>query len=89
MEFWVRVLDGQLSAIGFTTNGCGSSRAAGSMTAELALGKTLERALELDEMDVLQALGGLPAPSQHCAVLATETLMAALEDATSGGSRNP
>jgi nitrogen fixation NifU-like protein len=85
MEFWIRVRQGQIVSIGFTTTGCGTSRAAGSMTTELALGKTLEQAEEIDEKDVEQALDGLPAPSRHCALLATETLLAAIDDAVIHG----
>jgi nitrogen fixation NifU-like protein len=81
MEFWIRMQQGRLVAIGFTTTGCGTSRAAGSMTAELAMGQTLETAEELDDLDVLDALGGLPAESRHCALLATNTLLAAIDDA--------
>lgn len=81
MEFWIRMQQGHLVAIGFTTTGCGTSRAAGSMTAELAMGQTLETVQELDDRDVLDALGGLPAESRHCALLATNTLLAAIDDA--------
>ena len=81
MEFWIRVREGRLVAVGFTTTGCGTSRAAGSMTAELAMAQALEVAQELDDVDVLDALGGLPSESRHCAVLATSTLLAAIDDA--------
>jgi NifU-like protein involved in Fe-S cluster formation len=83
MEFWIRVRDERLVAIGFTTDGCGTSRAAGSMATELALGKTIEKAQEVDEFDVNDALDGLPAASRHCALLATDTLLAAIADALS------
>ena len=81
MEFWIRVREGRIVAIGFTTTGCGTSRAAGSMATELALGKTLEEAEEIDEVDVEEALDGLPAASRHCALLATDTLLTAIGDA--------
>ena len=88
MEFWIRVREGRIAAIGFTTTGCGTSRAAGSMTTELALDKTLEQAEEIDEVDVNEALSGLPAASRHCALLATDTLLSAIGDALGRNAMN-
>jgi nitrogen fixation NifU-like protein len=79
IEMWVRVHENQIVDIGFTTTGCGSSRAAGSMATELALGKTLSAAEKIEPTDILRALGGLPARSEHCALLAATTLRAAIE----------
>jgi nitrogen fixation NifU-like protein len=81
MEFWIRVYESRIVAIGFTTTGCGTSRAAGSMATELALGQSLERASCIEQADILQALAGLPAESEHCALLASSTLKAAVGDA--------
>jgi nitrogen fixation NifU-like protein len=89
MEFWLRLRNGHIEAIGFTTTGCGTSRAAGSMTSELARGQSLEKAEEIDEVEVLEALGGLPVRSQHCALLATNTLLAAIEDACDREKTSP
>jgi len=80
MEFWLQIADGRILQANFTTTGCGSSRAAGSMATELAIGKPLAEAARLEQRDVLQALGGLPKESEHCALLAANTLKAALGD---------
>ncbi|NMC20661.1 MAG: P-loop NTPase, partial [Thermogutta sp.] len=56
------------------------SRAAGSMATELATGKLLKEALQIKQKDVLEALGGLPKESEHCALLAADTLQAAIRD---------
>ncbi len=80
MDLWLRIADGRIAAIGFTTTGCGPSRAAGSMAAEMALGKPVREARDLGQADILGALGGLPEESEHCALLAADTLKAALRD---------
>jgi Mrp family chromosome partitioning ATPase len=81
MEFWVQVSEGRIVNIGFTTTGCDSSRAAGSMATELARGKSLQTAARIEQADILGALGGLPEESEHCALLASNTLKAAIRDA--------
>lgn len=80
MEFWVSVLDDTIERIGFTTTGCGTSHAAGSMTTCMAKGRSIKEALDIQQKDVLDALGGLPKESEHCALLASNTLKAACED---------
>jgi Mrp family chromosome partitioning ATPase len=80
MEFWLQIAEGRILQANFTTTGCGTSRAAGSMTTELASGKSLQEAARLEQQDVLQGLGGLPEESEHCALLAASTLKAAIGD---------
>jgi len=80
MEFWLQVVDGRIDCIGFTTTGCGTSRAAGSMATELAIGKPTRDAAGVSQADILTALGGLPKDSEHCALLASNTLRAAIEN---------
>ncbi len=80
MEFWISSVDDKIEHIGFTSTGCGTSHAAGSMTTCMAKGKSVKEALNIQQKDVLEALGGLPKESEHCALLATNTLKAACED---------
>lgn len=80
MEFWIQVEEDKIEAIGFTTTGCGPSRAAGSMASELVIGRPLAEAVDVGQADILEALNGLPAESEHCALLAANTLKAAITD---------
>jgi ATP-binding protein involved in chromosome partitioning len=80
VEFWLQIADCRIVRAGFTTTGCGPSRAAGSMAAELAVGKRPGEAALIEQSDILAALGGLPEESQHCALLASNTLKAAVRD---------
>ena len=50
------------------------------MAAELATGRTLEDAVQIEQSDILAALGDLPPESEHCAPLAANTLHAAIRD---------
>jgi len=82
MEIWLRVRDGIIRQATFWTDGCGTTIAAGSMVTELVKGKTIASALKITQQDVLDALGGLPAESKHCALLAANTVKGAIRDYT-------
>jgi nitrogen fixation NifU-like protein len=80
MQVWLKVKDNTISDIRFITDGCGTSIAAGSMVTELARGKSVSQAQRISRQDVLSALGGLPEESEHCALLAADTLKTAVRD---------
>lgn len=80
MEFWVQITGERIRRVTFITDGCGGSRAAGSMASELAAGRSVNEVLQIEQADILRALGGLPARSEHCALLAASTLKAAVRD---------
>ncbi len=80
MEIWLKVKDGSIVRATFMTDGCGTTVAGGSMVTELAKGKNISQALRISQEDVLSALGGLPEESRHCALLAANTLKAAVKD---------
>ncbi len=85
MEVWLQIRDGRIQQASFTTDGCASSLACGSMITQLATGRTVEAARGIQQEDVLGALGGFPEETQHCALLAADTLRAACEDFINGG----
>jgi nitrogen fixation NifU-like protein len=80
MEIWLKVKDNTISDTGFMTDGCGTSIASGSMVTEIAKNKSISEAQKISQRDVLDALGGLPQESEHCALLAANTLKAAIRD---------
>lgn len=84
IEIWIKVTNDTITEITFRTDGCGASIAAGSMVTELAKGKTVREALKITGLDVLNALGGLPEESEHCAVLAANALSAAIKQYLKG-----
>jgi nitrogen fixation NifU-like protein len=50
------------------------------MVTELAKGKSVPEAQKITQQDILDALGGLPEESLHCALLAANTLKEAIKD---------
>jgi len=80
MEIWLRVKNGTVAEATFLTDGCGTSIASGSMITELAKRTSISMAQKISRQNVLSALGGLPEESQHCAILAANTLKAAIRD---------
>jgi len=80
IEIWLKVNNGTIADATFMTDGCGTSIASGSMVTELAKGRTILEAQRISRQDVLNALGGLPEESEHCALLAANTLKAAIRD---------
>ncbi|MBZ4688138.1 MAG: nitrogen-fixing NifU domain protein [Clostridiales bacterium] len=80
MQIWIKVDDYKIKEITFWTDGCGTTLASGSMVTELAKGKAVNEALQITPLNVLDALGGLPEESVHCAFLAVNTLHEAIKD---------
>ena len=80
MEIWLKIKNGVIVEDTFWTDGCGTSIASGSMITELAKGEKVTEALKISADDVLNALGGLPDESTHCALLAANPLAEAVRD---------
>jgi Flp pilus assembly CpaE family ATPase len=80
MEIWIQSDDGRVKRATFDTDGCGPSIASGSMATELAIGRSLTEVARIRQQDILEALGGLTEESKHCALLAANTLKAAVTD---------
>ena len=80
MAVWLYIENNNITDIGFTTDGCMTSLAAGSMVTELAKGKKVDDAKQISQQDVLDALGGLPKENEHCALLAANTLKEAINN---------
>jgi len=80
MEIYLKVRDGKVENASFWTDGCGPSIASGSMVTELAKEKSIIEARKITRDDILDALGGLPEDSLHCALLAANTLREAIKD---------
>ncbi|MCD6567522.1 MAG: iron-sulfur cluster assembly scaffold protein [Dehalococcoidia bacterium] len=80
MEIYLKAENGSIIDARFITDGCVTSIAAGSMVTELARGKSLVEAGKISQGEVLQALEGLPEESEHCALLAADTLKEAIKN---------
>jgi nitrogen fixation NifU-like protein len=80
MEMRLKVSTDVIAGATFMTDGYGSSIASGSIVTEMAKGKSIGEAQKITQRDMLRALGELPDESRHCALLATDTLKAAIRD---------
>ena len=80
MKIYLKIEKGIIVDVKFNTFGCGSAIASSSMATELIKGQPLEKALELTNKAVAEALDGLPAHKMHCSVLAEEAIRAAIKD---------
>jgi len=80
MEICLKVRDGRITNASFWTDGCGPSIASGSMVTEMAKRRSISEAQKIGQRDVLAALGGLPEGSEHCALLAVDTLKEAIRN---------
>lgn len=79
MELHLRITGEKISKAVFMTDGCGATVACGSRLTGAISGMDLDRARELTAAYLARALGGLPSEDEHCAVLAINTLQAALK----------
>ena len=80
MKITIRVRDNRIEDVKFKTFGCGAAIAISSIATELIKGKTIEKALQVSNQDVVEALAGLPPVKMHCSLLAEEAIKAAIED---------
>jgi nitrogen fixation NifU-like protein len=63
----------------FKTFGCGSAIASSSLATEWLKGKTVEEAMTIDNMDIVEELA-LPPVKIHCSVLAEDAIRSAIND---------
>jgi nitrogen fixation NifU-like protein len=63
----------------FKTFGCGSAIASSSLATEWLKGKSIDEALTIDNMDIVEELA-LPPVKIHCSVLAEDAIKSAIND---------
>ncbi len=78
IRVYLKVEDGKISAFKFLTQGCPGAISTSSIATELAIGKSLDEALQLTDNDVIKAAGGIPARKAHCSLLAIRGLHKAI-----------
>ena len=80
MKIYMKIEDNIVKDVSFKTFGCGAAIATSSMATELVKGKTVEKALDITNKAVMEALDGLPPVKVHCSVLAEEAIKAAINN---------
>jgi Fe-S cluster assembly scaffold IscU len=80
MRLQIQVDDaGMITDAKFKTFGCGSAIASSSLATEWLKGKSVDEALKIDNMDIVEELS-LPPVKIHCSVLAEDAIKAAIND---------
>ena len=81
MRLQIQVNDesGVIEDAKFKTFGCGSAIASSSLATEWLKGKTIDEALAIDNMDIVEELA-LPPVKIHCSVLAEDAIKGAIKD---------
>ena len=79
MRLQIMVEDGIIKDAKFKTFGCGSAIASSSIATEWLKGKSIDEALAIDNMDIVEELT-LPPVKIHCSVLAEDAIKQAIED---------
>ncbi|CAI8308016.1 MAG: Fe-S cluster assembly scaffold IscU [Bacteroidetes bacterium MED-G17] len=70
---------GEITEAKFKTFGCGSAIASSSLATEWIKGKTVDDALKIDNMEIVEELS-LPPVKIHCSVLAEDAIKSAIND---------
>ena len=79
MRLQIEVVDNIIVDAKFKTFGCGSAIASSSVATEWLKGKSLEEAMTIDNMDLVEELA-LPPVKIHCSVLAEDAIKSAIND---------
>ena len=80
MEFYLVIRDNVIHEIKFYTEECIATRVCGSVTAQLARGKSVREALGISPKQVMEIFDDLPETHSHCSILAVSTLHRAIAD---------
>ena len=80
MWVYIKVKDDKIVEIKFKTFGCAAAVASSEALCRLADGKTLSEAKKIEEKDIVDFVGGLPAIKFHCSVLGSDALKDAIKD---------
>ncbi len=79
LQIEVDEVTGVIKDARFKTFGCGSAIASSSLATEWLKGKTVDEAVKIDNMDIVEELN-LPPVKIHCSVLAEDAIKAAIND---------
>jgi len=80
MRLYLKIEEGRVRDAKFRTFGCGAAIASSSMLTEMIKGKTVDEARAITNLQVAEALDGLPAVKIHCSVMAEQAVKSALDD---------
>ena len=80
MEFWIKVQNGIIEDVHYTTDGCYFSNKCGTTAALMSCSVPVTIVEQFTQADILSVAGDIPPDDSHCALLAVNTLKKAIED---------
>jgi len=80
MKITLKIQNDRITKAYFWTDGCGATIACGSMLTKIIKGKTLQEANNISNLQLLEALKGLPIEHHHCTILSINTLHKAIKN---------
>ncbi len=78
LEIYLKFENNRVKKASYVTDGCGASTVCGSFAAEMALGCSPDKLIEITGESILQHIGRFPEEDQHCAYLAAQALQRTL-----------
>ncbi len=84
VEVWLRVRDGRVEEATFQTTGCLPTCASVAAAVALAKGRPLRDCMRITQSAIIEELGGMPEPDQHCALHAARAFQRALRNCVTG-----
>ena len=78
MEIFLIIKENKITDVRFMTDGCGASIACGSMVSRMVEGKAIDDVKKITDLELVDALDGLPDENNHCAKLAVDTVQKAI-----------
>lgn len=80
MKIYLKIDGDKIKQVKFETLGCAAAIAVSSALTELVKGKTLDEAYRITKDQIVEDLGGLPAPKVHCSMLGVDALRLAIDN---------
>ena len=79
IEIFLKVNGDKIEDAKFFTKGCVTIVVCGSIVTELVKNKSLEEAMKIRSIDIIDEIGGLPEDELHCAIIAENALKEAIK----------
>ena len=80
MRIYLKIEDNVIVDVKFKTFGCAAAIASSSIATEMIKGKTIQEVMKLTNMEVVDALGGLPEKKVHCSVMVEAAIASAISN---------
>ena len=88
MRIYLKIENDIVIDVKFKTFGCAAAIASSSMATEMIKGKTIDEIKKMTNMEVVDALGGLPEKKVHCSIMVESAIASAILNYQKRGELN-